>query len=467
MNIPTVRALLFAGALCALGLRASAQIVELRATIDQSQENPATGSPARGNAIMLYDVGSNTFDLMVSITGLSNVAANSHIHEAAVGVNGPVVTGLGGDAVYTRSGTSLTGTFRSVKHLGDPLKLLQGGAYYNLHSAQFPGGEIRGQLIPQPVRLYAVIDVPQEAAASAPTLNFSGLNDRGGAVMYYDPMTNLMRLRLSLFNFNNTFSNSHFHTEIPGKSGGVTTNLGNTLNTTFPNGGTYTNANGYIAGSFDIPMTGTSPIALLLGTTYLNFHSNVFGGGEVRGQVYVSEERPGTRFANTSVRGFVGTGDQVLIQGINITGDEPIRALITAKGPSLTAAGVAGALPNPRLELYDSGRRRIAFNDDMPAIPAGSELASMPGVPTNAVESVLVVVLPPGNYTAIVSSATAATGVALLEVTDLRSLPTTVPAVVAMQRAAAPAATTKGAVALAKTMPELCVAPLAAIVATR
>ena len=47
--------------------------------------------------------------------------------------------------------------------------------------------------------------------------------------------------------------------------------------------------------------------------------------------------------------------------------------------------------------------------------------ANVPGVPTNPVESALILVLPPGNYTAIVSSASG-TGIALLEVSDLRNL---------------------------------------------
>ena len=147
-----------------------------------------------------------------------------------------------------------------------------------------------------------------------PTLNFAGLNDMGGAVMFYDPTTNIMRLRLSLFNFTNTFTNSHFHSEIPGRSGPVIVPLG-----TSPNAGGYTNTNGFISGTFDIPMTGADPVGLLLGGLYLNFHSNAFGGGEVRGQVRPSEELPGTRFANLSVRGFVGIGDQVLIQGQPVT----------------------------------------------------------------------------------------------------------------------------------------------------
>src|SRR5687768_17116128 len=459
MKITPVRRILIAGALCALAASSSAQVVELRATINQAQENPPTNAPGTGTAVMFYDVGANKFDLVVSITGMTNMAISSHIHEGAPGVNGPVVTNLGGEAVYTRSGGTLRATFRDVPHLGDPRRLLRGEAYYNIHSAQFPGGEVRGQLIPQPKRLYAIIDVPQEQAAF-PAVNLAGLNDTGGAVMIYDPMTNMMRLRLSLFNFNNTLNNSHFHAQIPGVSGPVVVNLGNNANA-----GGYNNTNGFISGTFDIPMTGADPIGLLLGGLYLNFHSTTFTGGEARGQVWPSEEVPGgTRFSNLSVRGFVGTGDQVLIQGITVNGPEPIRALITAKGPSLAAAGVTGVLANPRLQLFDSGRRQIATNDDVGAVAAGSELASIPGVPTNSVESALVVVLPPGNYTAVVSAATG-TGIALLEVSDLRNLGgTVVPAEGAANRLVrngTPAAKTITIASAAKAAQELCTLPIA------
>jgi hypothetical protein len=136
-----------------------------------------------------------------------------------------------------------------------------------------------------------VIDVPQEQAAM-PTLNLAGLNDIGGAVMIYDPVTNMMRSSLSVFNFNNTLNNSHYHAEIPGRSGPVVVNLGANANA-----GGYTNTNGFISGSFDIPMTmpnGTpiDPIGLMLGGLYLNFHSTTFTGGETRGQVWPSEETP-------------------------------------------------------------------------------------------------------------------------------------------------------------------------------
>ena len=467
MKFTPVRGILLAGAICAFVLPASAQVVELRAVIDQSQEVPATGAPGTGNAIMFYDVATNKFDLIVSITGMTNLVTASHIHEAPAAANGGGVTNLGGEAVYTRSGNTLTATFRGITHGGDRLKLLQSGAYYNSHSGQFPGGEVRGQLIARPTRLYANMDIAQEQAAM-PTANLAGLNGMGGAVMLYDPAANTVRLRLSLFNVNNTLNNSHFHAEIPGRSGPVVVNLGNNANA-----GGYTSANGFISGTFDIPMVSQTgvpidPIALMLGGLYLNFHTNVFAGGEVRGQVWPSEEVPGTRFANLSVRGFVGTGDQVLIQGITVNGPEPIRALISAKGPSLTAAGVTGVLANPRLQLFDSGRRLIATNDDVGTIAAGSELASIPGVPTNATESALVVVLPPGNYTAIVSAA-AGTGVALLEVSDLRNLGGTVvpasavPANLVVQNGAVQGRVGTVAASANKAAVELCDLPIATV----
>ena len=452
----------FAAALGGLALTSAAQVIELRARINAAQENPATTSPATGTAIMLYDVRANTFDLVVSVSDLTNTATASHIHEGPTGSNGGVVTNLGAEAVYTRSGTTLTATFRNVPHGGDKLKLIQGGAYYNLHSAQFPGGEVRGQLIPTPIRLTAKMDALQEQAG-APIPVLTGVSNFGGAVLLFDPAANTISIRHSLFLFTNQLSNSHIHEGAPGVAGPVRTNIGN--NATI-NG--YTNTNGHIAGTHDLPFVG-DPVLLLTGGMYLNYHSTTFGGGQLRGQIAVSTETLATRFGNLSIRGFVGSGEQVLIGGLNITGNEPVRTLITAKGPSLSAFGVTGPVANPRLDLFDSAGRLIATNDDVGAIAAGSELSRIPGVPANPLESALVVVLPPGNYTAQVSAA-AGTGVALLETYDLRSLGAAGITVAANENL--PPIRASG-VALAKTASansavlELCAAVPLAVTATR
>jgi hypothetical protein len=228
-------------------------------------------------------------------------------------------------------------------------------------------------------------------------------------------VANTISIRHSLFLFTNPFTNSHIHEGAPGISGPARTQLG-----TSATAGAYSSANGHISGSHDVPYVG-DPLLLLTGGTYINYHSQVFGNGQLRGQITVSNEIPSGRYGNLSIRGFVGGGEQVLIGGLSITGTEPVRTLITAKGPSLAQVGVTGAVANPRLDLFDSAGRLIATNDDVGAIAAGSELSRIPGVPTNPIESALVVVLPPGNYTAQVSAASG-TGVALLEINDLRSL---------------------------------------------
>ncbi len=461
MKIPSLRGLLVAGALCALGLSASAQIIELRATLNSAQEvlPNVSSSSAKGSAIMLYDLQANTFDLVVSISDMANTITLSHIHEAPAGVNGDAKTNLGGEAVYTRSGTTVTASFRNIANVGDKLKLIQGGAYYNVHSTQFAGGEIRGQLIPTPVRLVANLDLAQEQAAN-PAIAYTGVNNFGGAVLLYDPAANTVSVRHSIYLFTSTFSNSHIHTGNTVTNGSVNTNLGNNATA-----GAYNSTNGFISGAHDAVPYGGDPLVLLAGGNYLNYHSQAFGGGQLRGRLTVSTETLSTRMGNLSVRSFVGTGDQILIGGISIQGTEPVRVLITAKGPSLTAFGVAGALANPRLALF-SGATQIAANDDVGVLAAGSELARIPNVPTNALESALVVTLPPGNYTAQVSSA-AGTGVAILEAYDLRNLPPTLaiasldPVVPAGSAARSVAATTKAA-------PELCVAtPLPMTVASR
>ncbi|MCX6954969.1 MAG: CHRD domain-containing protein [Verrucomicrobia bacterium] len=401
-----------ASALLALGLRA--QVIEFRAAITGAQEVPAVSSPGTGSAVLLYDLGTNTFDLFLTLTNFPNNLVDAHLFEASAGANGASALIHFPLSAFARSGNTVIATILRRAYPGDRLRLLQNGAYLNFHTPQFPGGEIRGQLIARPKRLVATLAVAQEQAAF-PAVNLAGANlaDFGGAVMSYDPGTNRISLRVSVFNFRNTLNNSHYHEGAPGVSGGVVLSLGNNANA-----GGYTNASGFIAGTFDLPYTG-DPIKLLTGGAYLNFHSTTFAGGEVRGQVRATEEVPSSRMFSTSTRGFVGGGGQALISGISIVGPDPVRMLITAKGPSLAGYGVTGTLADPFLELFDAAGRQIAFNDNLGAVAAGSDFATLPGVPTVPVESALLVVLPPGNYTAVVTG-NGGTGVALLEATDLR-----------------------------------------------
>ena len=401
--------------LALLATTTAAQVVEFRASIDAAQEAPTPStSPATGNAIMFYDVAGNTFDLVVTISGMSNAATASHVHEAPVGTGGPAVTSLGSESVYTRSGNTLTATFHGLAYGGDKLNLLGNGAYFNIHSAEFAAGEVRGQLIAQPKRLYANIDVAQERAAFPTNAGLDTVAGYGAAIMTYNPGTGRVNLRISLADFNNSLTNSHIHAGAAGVSGPVATGLGAGTSAN------YVVSGGTVSGAFpDLAYTG-DPVTLLTGGAYLNFHSNVNGGGECRGQIYPSEELLASRLINVSTRGFAATGEQALITGISVGGPEPVRVLVTAKGPSLAAFGVGSPLANPSLTLYDTAGRVVAANDDIGTVAADSDLAVLYGVPANTLESAVLVVLPPGNYTAAVSGV-GGTGIALIEAYDVRN----------------------------------------------
>lgn len=120
------------------------------------------------------------------------------------------------------------------------------------------------------------------------------------------------------------------------------------------------------------------------------------------------------RLANIATRGVVGSGQQVLIGGFIIV-DGGKTVLITAKGPSLAAAGVSGAVPNPKLDLY-SGSQLIASNLNWRSNANASEIAASGIAPTDDREAALQVNLEPGAYTVVVSSEDANTGVGLVEV---------------------------------------------------
>jgi hypothetical protein len=378
-----------------------AQLVEFRATIAATQETTGSVSPATGWAVLLYDVATNKFDLTVSLTGLDNTITASHLHEAAPGVAGPVVTPLGAEAAYVRSGSTITGTFTDVTYAGTPLTLLRNGTYINFHSASYPGGEIRGQLIAQPVKLAALLRAPTGSASSA----------YGAALITYDPGTNKISTRVHVYNFANTLTNSHYHEAPPGANGPVVHGLGGAS--------VYTQTGTAYGAVFANQTYGGDPWKLLAGGAYLNVHSNVNPGGEIRGQVHVSTTADPGRLVNVASRGWVGPGEQVLVTGFVISGSDPVRVLLTARGPSLTALGVTGALANPLLRLHDSAGRAIVTNDDFGTGFAAADLPATGFAPTAAAESALLLVLPPGVYTAVVSGADGGTGVALAEVYEV------------------------------------------------
>ncbi len=104
-----------------------------------------------------------------------------------------------------------------------------------------------------------------------------------------------------------------------------------------------------------------------------------------------TEESPNdavNRLVNLATRGFVGTGDNILIGGFIVSGQVSSKLLIRGVGPTLANQGVSGALSDPVITLiqsdFNSGSRvdtEIAVNDNWEDAPNVDEIIAVsPGV---------------------------------------------------------------------------------------
>lgn len=135
---------------------------------------------------------------------------------------------------------------------------------------------------------------------------------------------------------------------------------------------------------------------------------------------FVAVEPAQHALLNLSTRGFVRGGNDVLIAGFVIGGTGPVATsiFVRALGPSLSAFGITDPLPDPVIELRDASGTLLASNNDW----KDSQEAAIRGThlnPTNDRESAILTTLRGGAFTAIVGSATGASGTVVLEVYNL------------------------------------------------
>ncbi len=152
-------------------------------------------------------------------------------------------------------------------------------------------------------------------------------------------------------------------------------------------------------------------------TAIVHGKNNATGIGLV--EMYDLSRDATSRVANISTRGFVDTGDNVLIGGFIVGTGSSGRVAVRALGPSLSAAGISGTLADPILELHDSNGALFRTNDSWQADPGAPELLAAGLAPGNADEAAILSPLAPGPYTAIVRGHDGNTGVALVEAYNL------------------------------------------------
>lgn len=183
-------------------------------------------------------------------------------------------------------------------------------------------------------------------------------------------------------------------------------------------------------GAFSLP-TASKDAATLTRLNEGNYTAQVIGVNDTTGialaELYDPEPTTAqagsvSRLVNVSARAQVGSGGSILIAGFTLSGNIPRQVLIRGIGPALGDFNVAGALTNPRLEIYRESTR-IHENDDWAG--ASTLAAAFEQVKafrlTNPFsrDAVLLVTLSPGGYTAQLSGVNGTTGVGLIEVYEM------------------------------------------------
>jgi hypothetical protein len=122
------------------GYAASVLSDEVKVTLSGNQEIPPVTTSALGTGT--FTVGADkSVSGSVTVSGMSATVA--HIHEAAAGTTGSIViplTKISDNVWAVPAGAKLTDAqYESYK---------AGNLYYNVHSAAYKSGEIRGQIKP-------------------------------------------------------------------------------------------------------------------------------------------------------------------------------------------------------------------------------------------------------------------------------------------------------------------------------
>lgn len=243
-------------------------------------EVPSNTSTAQGGLSLEYD-GS---DLIVtgSFSGLGSdytevgeTGSGAHLHTGYAGENGGVEISLTPTlADDNRSGEFLAedNTFEDVAP-EIVTTLSNRGHYLNIHTTDYPGGEIRGQVVPEAnIYFYAPLsgmnEIPQNASQAT------------GAVMvewYAETSTINTTGSFCCLDYNADIG-SHLHAGLAGQNGGVEIPLTPDLDED-SQGGSYLPANN------ESTLTNDQVGLLVNRSLYANIHSTDFNGGEIRGQV--------------------------------------------------------------------------------------------------------------------------------------------------------------------------------------
>jgi len=289
--------------LCFSPVPALAGDADYTARLTGEAEVPPVDTTAKGKVELSLSDEGNGIHFELKINDVENVQA-AHIHLAAPGVNGPVVVWLypsappsvlisgsfnGLLAKGTITAGSLTGPLAGQELAALLDAIAAGNAYVNVHTSEFGGGIIRGQLQSQAddddeaeftARLTGQEEVPPRETGATGKAHFELSSDGFG-----------LEYRLRVKDIENV-SAAHIHLGLPGFNGPVVVGLHSGLIDGLFSGEL---AKGLITSAeLTGPLAGMELSvlvdAILAGNAYVNDHTMEYPGGLIRGQVWLDED---------------------------------------------------------------------------------------------------------------------------------------------------------------------------------
>ena len=124
----------------AVGAPANAAVMSFKADLTGAQETPPNDSKGKGAVDAAYDPATKTLTWTITYSDLTGPASAAHFHgPAAAGAKAAPVVPIKGDLKSPIKDTAIL--------TDEQAKDLQAGMwYFNVHTAKFPDGEIRGQM---------------------------------------------------------------------------------------------------------------------------------------------------------------------------------------------------------------------------------------------------------------------------------------------------------------------------------
>jgi hypothetical protein len=276
----------------------------------QAEENPPTGVAGAANSMTYVRVdrdstgnvtaGAVSFNVNYSLAG-PQTFTGLHIHNAKIGVNGPVVinTGLSGsNSVSSPTGGGSIDREVAISSTDTAFDYLRGlvevpeNYYVNIHTTEFQGGIIRAQLAKEtyhfktnmsPANEVPAITTADTAATgwvTAQMLRDKNGNLTGGNVTFDVNYTNSGPI---------TFTGLHIHYPgLAGATGPVIINTGLSGTATVDS----TTGSGNITRVVSVDPTNTNALSALNAlisapdTAYINIHTTTFPGGVARSQMF-------------------------------------------------------------------------------------------------------------------------------------------------------------------------------------